>query len=66
MDAKTEALLRSRLSQLMVGKTLVLITHRASLLSMVDRIILLDKGVVRADGPKKQILEALKTGQINV
>lgn len=66
MDARTESFLRSRLTQIMTGKTLVLITHRASLLSMVDRIILLDKGVVRANGPKKDILEALKRGQISV
>lgn len=66
MDARTETLLRNSLSQIMPGKTLVLITHRASLLSMVDRIVVLDKGIVRADGPKKQILEALKNGQISV
>lgn len=66
MDAKTEALLRKKLTQIMGGKTLVLITHRASLLSMVERIIVLDNGMIRADGPKSHILEALKTGQINV
>jgi len=66
MDARTEATLRSRLTEIMTGKTLVLITHRASLLSMVDRIVLLDKGIVRADGPKRYILEALKNGQISV
>ncbi len=66
MDAKTEAQLRKKLSQIMSGKTLVLITHRASLLSMVERIIVLDNGVIRADGPKNHILEALKSGQINV
>lgn len=66
MDAKTESQLRRKLSQIMTGKTLVLITHRASLLSMVERIIVLDNGMIRADGPKNHILEALKSGQINV
>jgi len=65
MDARTEASLRSRLSQIIAGKTLVLITHRASLLSMVNRIIVLDKGIVRADGPKVAILEAMRNGQFN-
>jgi ATP-binding cassette, subfamily C, bacterial LapB len=65
MDARTEAGLRSRLSQIISGKTLVLITHRASLLSMVNRIIVLDKGMVRADGPKAAILEAVRNGQLN-
>ena len=66
MDGKTESNLRSNLSHIMGGKTLAIITHRASLLSMVDRIIVLDRGVVRADGPKKDVLEALKNGQLNI
>jgi len=66
MDAKTEAMLRQKISRIMEGKTLVLITHRASLLSMVDRIVVLDNGMIRADGPKTHILEALKNGQIHV
>lgn len=65
MDARTEAGLRSRLSQIIAGKTLVLITHRASLLSMVNRIIVLDRGVVKADGPKAAILEAIRNGQLS-
>lgn len=66
MDAKTESRLRQRLGKVMQGKTLVMITHRASLLTMVERIIVLDGGRIRADGPKDQILEALKNGQINI
>lgn len=65
MDARTEAGLRSRLGQIIAGKTLVLITHRASLLSMVNRIIVLHRGMVRADGPKAAILDALRQGQLN-
>ena len=34
------------------GKTLVLITHRASLLELVERVIVLDTGNIVADGPK--------------
>jgi ATP-binding cassette subfamily C protein LapB len=66
MDAKTEAQLRKRLAEILPGKTLILITHRASLLSMVDRIVVLDNGMIRADGPKNHILEALKNGQISI
>ncbi|WP_163337406.1 type I secretion system permease/ATPase [Desulfopila sp. IMCC35008] len=66
MDAKTEGMLRGKLSEILPGKTLVLITHRASLLAMVERVIVLDQGVVRADGPKEHILEALKNGQLNI
>lgn len=66
MDARTEAKMRMRLAKVVQGKTLVLITHRSSLMVMVDRIIIMDKGMVKADGPKDQILEALKNGQIEV
>lgn len=66
MDGKTEANLRANLSQIVQGKTMVIITHRASLLAMVDRIIVLDRGSIRADGPKKEIMEALKNGRINI
>jgi ATP-binding cassette subfamily C protein LapB len=45
-------------------KTLVLVTHRASLLELVDRIIVLDGGAVVANGPKQQVIEALRQGKI--
>lgn len=66
MDAKTEAQMRTRLTKLVQGKTLVLITHRSSLMVMVDRIIVMDNGVIKADGPKNQIMEALRSGQIDI
>ena len=66
MDNKTEARLIRRLKETIVGKTLVLITHRSSTLKMVDRVIVLDKGAVVADGPKTQVLELLKSGKIRV
>jgi ATP-binding cassette subfamily C protein LapB len=43
-----------------------LITHRASLLEMVDRLIVIDNGVIVADGPKASVLEALKKGRVNI
>ncbi|MFT5700501.1 MAG: ATP-binding cassette subfamily C protein LapB [Desulforhopalus sp.] len=66
MDAKTEAILRKRLHPILGNKTLIVITHRVSLLNLVDRVILLDDGGIRADGPRESILEALKSGQLNL
>jgi ATP-binding cassette subfamily C protein LapB len=43
-----------------------MITHRASLLEMVDRLIVIDNGMVVADGPKAFVLEAMKKGQLNI
>lgn len=41
------------------NKTLVVVTHRASLLQLVDRVIVLDEGRVVADGPRDVILDRL-------
>ncbi len=66
MDAKTESHLRGQLGRILHGKTLVLVTHRASLLALVDRVIVIDDGHIIADGPKATVLEALKNGQIEI
>jgi ATP-binding cassette subfamily C protein LapB len=66
MDNRTEVLLRDNLSKVIKNKTMILITHRASLLEMVDRLVVIDNGTVIADGPKVSVLEALKHGQLNV
>ncbi|WP_282606536.1 type I secretion system permease/ATPase [Pelagibius sp. Alg239-R121] len=64
MDNSTEAMFKNRLGKAMVGKTLLLVTHRSSLLSLVDRLIILDNGKIVADGKKEEVLEALKQGRI--
>jgi len=66
MDNRTEGMIKQNLSGLMKDKTLLLITHRASLLEMVDRLIVIDNGTVVADGPRASVLEALKYGQIKI
>jgi ATP-binding cassette, subfamily C, bacterial LapB len=56
MDAQTETALIERMARESAGRTLILVTHRPPLLALVDRIILLDKGKVIADGPRDAIL----------
>lgn len=64
MDNTSEDILRNRLHSLAQGKTVLLITHRASMLSMVDRLVVLDNGHVVADGPKEAVIEALRKGRV--
>ena len=52
------------LMQELPGRTLLLVTHRASLLSLVDRLIVMDGGRIMADGPRDKVLKALAQGQI--
>jgi len=64
MDNSSEAAFKARLIETLEDKTLLLITHRSSLLSLVDRLIVVDNGKVMADGKKEDVLEALKRGHI--
>jgi ATP-binding cassette subfamily C protein LapB len=64
MDHAAEGRLKQRLEAELPGRTLLLVTHRASLLSLVERLIVLDGGRVVADGPRPEILKALAAGQI--
>lgn len=64
MDNTSEDILRNRLQTWAQGKTMLLITHRASMLSLVDRLIVLDNGRIVADGPKEAVIEALRKGRV--
>lgn len=66
MDNTTEEQLKGRLADYVMGKTLMLVTHRASLLKLVSRIIVVDNGAIVADGPKERVLEALNQGKVRV
>lgn len=64
LDDKTEMQLKQKLQYYIENKTFVLITHKSSMLTLVNRIIVMDGGKVIADGPKEHILAALKNGQV--
>ncbi|WP_338415332.1 type I secretion system permease/ATPase [uncultured Sphaerotilus sp.] len=64
MDFSTEAQVTRKVTEFAQGKTVVLVTHRTSMLALVDRVIVVDQGKVVADGPRDRILEALQAGRI--
>jgi ATP-binding cassette subfamily C protein LapB len=64
MDNSSEEQLRQRLSTWVPGKTLLLVTHRTSMLNLVDRLLVLDNGKIVADGPKDAVIDALRKGRI--
>jgi ATP-binding cassette subfamily C protein LapB len=64
MDHQSEDALKSRLRRFTTGKTMILVTHRTSLLELIDRLIVIDNGQIVADGPKAQVVEALQSGRI--
>lgn len=66
MDAMTETLFIRQLQKAIAGQTLVIVTHRMSVLNIFDRLIVLDDGHVMADGPKEQVIAMLSAnGQKN-
>lgn len=64
MDHSSEEYVKQQLRSCTAGKTMIVITHRTSLLELVDRIIVVDGGKIVADGPKAQVVEALRQGRI--
>ena len=58
MDSGSEQQLLKDLQTRLKDKTLILITHRGTLLSLVDRVVVFDSGRIVADGPKEKVLQA--------
>jgi ATP-binding cassette, subfamily C, bacterial LapB len=60
MDTQTEAYFIEHLKKA-IGKdqTLIVSTHRHQMLSIVDRLIVIDGGRIFADGPRDQILSSM-------
>jgi len=58
-EAGEAALVQAVQAQKAAGHTMVIITHRTSILSAVDKLLLLRDGTVQAFGPRQQVLEAL-------
>jgi ATP-binding cassette subfamily C protein LapB len=66
LDNRSEENFKTRLTQHLGEHTLILVTHRASLLTMVDRLIVMDGGQVVADGQKEHVMQALAGGKLHV
>ncbi|PIE25484.1 MAG: type I secretion system permease/ATPase [Neptuniibacter caesariensis] len=64
MDNASEEQIKAMMREYSSNKTLLVVTHKMSLLSLVDRIIVMDAGRIVADGPKEAVLDALKQGRL--
>jgi len=62
LDRKAEQRLVNQIKQLDSNKTVILSTHKSSLLEVVDRIIVLENGRLVADGPKAEVIGWLRDG----
>ena len=59
MDHDLEMMVKASLEAYTRDKTMVMVTHRTSLLSMVNRLVLIDKGTIAADGPPDEVIRRL-------
>ncbi|MEM8937001.1 MAG: type I secretion system permease/ATPase [Pseudomonadota bacterium] len=59
LDSDSEAALLARLDKATDGCTLLVVTHRMSMVKLADRIIVLDQGRVVIDGPRDEVLQAM-------
>ncbi|MBL8703366.1 MAG: type I secretion system permease/ATPase [Rhodospirillales bacterium] len=63
LDNAAERRFLDSMKSWLAGRTLVLVTHRASMLALVERVILVDRGKVVADGPRDEVLAMLAGGR---
>lgn len=55
MDRQTEKAFIKRMHKIIEGKTLIVVTHKTSLLELVDRVIIVENGKIVVDGPKDEV-----------
>ncbi len=64
MDQTTERLLRDRLKKVSKDRTLIIATHRSSLLDLVDDIMVIESGQLAAYGPKDAVSKQLNQSAV--
>ncbi|MTC58419.1 type I secretion system permease/ATPase [Providencia rustigianii] len=64
IDIDTEKVVLKALEAWTQDKTLIVVTHKLPILSLVDRIIVMDEGKILLDGPKQTVLKALGQTEI--
>lgn len=64
MDFSSEAQFKERLRQFGRDKTMLIVTHRSSLLDLADRILVIDEGQIVADGARDKVMADLRAGRV--
>jgi ATP-binding cassette subfamily C protein LapB len=64
MDQSTERAVIEEMKTFFEGRTALIVTHRNTLLQLVDRIIVVDGGKIVADGPRDNVIAALQQGRV--
>jgi len=59
-DNSTESVVKQRLFEYSRDRTLLLVTHKAPMLKLVERLIVIDEGRIIIDGPRDDVLKSLQ------
>lgn len=62
IDPGSERRLYMHLKELVKGKTILLVTHKSAVLGLVDKLILMDRARIIADGPRDDVIQKLQSG----
>ncbi|MEK7436113.1 MAG: type I secretion system permease/ATPase [Pseudomonadota bacterium] len=66
MDHSAEERLKTQMQNELAGKTIIVVTHRESLLSVINTLVVMDGGKVVAVGPKDLVLKAIAEGKVRM
>ena len=61
MDSSSENEVINNIKENIDDRTVILVTHKTSLLSLVDRLIVMDEGMVLLDDSKESVIKKLKS-----
>jgi ABC-type protease/lipase transport system fused ATPase/permease subunit len=64
MDQGSEQRALNAILELAAGKTIVMVTHKMSIVGFAQRLIVLDAGLILADGPRQVVIDALNAGKV--
>ncbi len=60
MDSENEEILKARIQSIIKPSTLILITHRYSMLKLVNRVLVIENNTISIDAPTEQCLDILQ------
>jgi ATP-binding cassette, subfamily C, bacterial LapB len=64
MDNFSEQKALNAILELAAGKTIVMVTHKMSIIGFSQRLVVMDAGQKIADGPRQAVLDALNQGKV--
>jgi ATP-binding cassette subfamily C protein LapB len=63
MDQTSETNLINNLQKEVIDKTMILVTHKLNILSLANRVIVMNRSKIILDGSKDEVVKKLQGGQ---